>query len=71
MWNEFPYIKDLGDKDSGIDLVPETIEGDFWTVQCKCYMKDAYNTLPPEIRAETVSIESDHVDGGMNTPTRQ
>ena len=32
---------------------------------------DFYNTLSPEVRAETVSIEADHVDGGMNAPTRE
>ena len=46
LWNEFPYRKDLGGKDSGIDLVAETVEGDFWAVQCTCYADDAYINKP-------------------------
>lgn len=37
LWNEFPARRDLGDVDTGIDLVAETYTGDFWAVQCKCY----------------------------------
>lgn len=37
MWNEFFAKKDLGGQDTGIDLVAQTIEGDFWAIQCKCY----------------------------------
>lgn len=36
LWNEFPFKSDFGGKDTGIDLVAETREGDFWAVQCKC-----------------------------------
>ena len=32
---------------------------------------DFYNTLSPEVRAETVSIEADHVDGSMSAPIRE
>ena len=46
LWNEFPYRNDLGGKDSGIDLVAETVDGDFWAVQCKCYAEDAYINKP-------------------------
>lgn len=37
LWNEFPARSELGDVDTGIDLVAETYTGDFWAVQCKCY----------------------------------
>ncbi|MBF8456167.1 DEAD/DEAH box helicase [Kaistella sp. G5-32] len=40
MWNEFPSKADLGGKDTGIDLVALTNDGDFWAVQCKCYAED-------------------------------
>lgn len=37
MWNEFPFKKDLGGTDTGIDLVALTFDGDYWAIQCKCY----------------------------------
>ena len=37
LWNEFPYKENFGGKDTGIDLVAQTVEGDFWAIQCKCY----------------------------------
>ncbi len=42
LWNEFPYRKDFSGKDTGIDLVAQTVEGDYWAVQCKCYDEKAY-----------------------------
>jgi len=42
LWNEFPFRKDFGGKDTGIDLVAETEQGDFWAIQCKCYAEDAH-----------------------------
>jgi len=41
LWNEFPYRKDFGNQDIGIDLVAQTTEGDYWAIQCKCYREDA------------------------------
>jgi predicted helicase len=41
MWNDFPCKKDFGGKDTGIDLVALTHEGDYWAIQCKCYQKSA------------------------------
>ena len=46
LWNEFPFRKDFGAKDTGIDLVAETFQGDFWAVQCKCYAEDTYINKP-------------------------
>ena len=37
MWNDFPSKKDFGGKDTGIDLVALTHDGDYWAIQCKCY----------------------------------
>ncbi len=37
MWNEFPGKADFGGKDTGIDLVALTYDGDYWAIQCKCY----------------------------------
>lgn len=42
LWNEFPYRKDFSGKDTGIDLVAETVEGDYWAIQCKCYDESTY-----------------------------
>lgn len=39
MWNEFPARADFGGKDTGIDLVALTHEGDYWAIQCKCYQE--------------------------------
>lgn len=41
LWSEFPYRKDFGGHDIGIDLVAQTTEGEFWAIQCKCYQEDA------------------------------
>lgn len=37
LWEEFPGKMDLGGKDTGIDLVGLTTDGDYWAIQCKCY----------------------------------
>jgi len=34
-WNEFPYRQNIGSRDTEIDIVADTVEGDFWAVQCK------------------------------------
>jgi predicted helicase len=39
LWNEFPGKSDLGGGDTGIDLVALTLDGDYWAIQCKCYLK--------------------------------
>lgn len=41
LWNEFPYRKDFGGQDIGIDLVAQTTEGEYWAIQCKCYREEA------------------------------
>lgn len=41
LWNEFPYRKDFGGHDVGIDLVAQTTEGEYWAIQCKCYHEDS------------------------------
>lgn len=40
LWNEFPFRGDFSGKDTGIDLVAQTYEGDYWAIQCKCYAED-------------------------------
>lgn len=41
LWEEFPFRKDLGGQDVGIDLVAQTTHGTYWAVQCKCYQESA------------------------------
>ena len=40
LWNEFPFRKDFGGTDIGIDLVAQTTNNEFWAIQCKCYQAD-------------------------------
>lgn len=58
LWREFPYKQNLGGKDTGIDLVAQTVEGDFWAIQCKCY-------------AETAHIDKPAVDSFLATSSKQ
>lgn len=58
LWNEFPGRKDLGGKDTGIDLVALTNEGDYWAIQCKCYQENAI-------------IDKPAVDSFLSTSSRQ
>lgn len=37
LWSEFPYKKDFGGSDLGIDLVALTINDEYWSIQCKFY----------------------------------
>lgn len=57
LWGEFPYRKDLGGSDTGIDLVAQTNEGDYWAIQCKRYQ-------------EETRINKDEVDSFLATSSR-
>ncbi|MHB8132047.1 MAG: restriction endonuclease, partial [Mobilitalea sp.] len=46
MWEEFPYRKEFGGKDIGIDLVAQTNNSDYWAIQCKCFSEDTYIDKP-------------------------
>lgn len=58
LWLEFPFRKDFGGKDIGIDLVAMTNEGDYWAIQCKCYQ-------------ETATIDKPAVDSFLSTSSRE
>jgi len=58
MWNEFPFRKDFGGSDLGIDLVIRTHSGDYWAVQCKCF-------------DEKTSIDKAAVDSFLSTSSKQ
>ena len=57
LWEDFPSRGDFGGKDTGIDLVARTHEGDYWAIQCKCY-------------AEGMSIDKPSVDSFLATSSR-
>lgn len=58
LWNEFPQKGDFGGKDTGIDLVALTHEGDYWAIQCKCYQ-------------ESATIDKKSVDSFLSTSSRE
>ena len=58
LWNEFPWKKDLGGLDTGIDLVALTVNDEYWAIQCKCY-------------DETASIDKPSVDSFLATSSRE
>jgi predicted helicase len=58
MWNDFPARSEFGGKDTGIDLVAMTHDGDYWAVQCKCFQ-------------ETDSIDKPAVDSFLATSSRE
>ena len=37
LWNDFPYRQQFSGKDTGIDLVAQTVGDEYWAIQCKCY----------------------------------
>lgn len=57
LWEEFPGKKDLGGGDTGIDLVALTHEGDYWAIQCKCFLA-------------TTTIDKPAVDSFLSTSSR-
>lgn len=46
MWEDFPFRKDFGGKDTGIDLVAKTPTNEYWAIQCKCYAEDTVIDKP-------------------------
>lgn len=38
MWHDFPFRNQFGGSDLGIDLVAQSYEGEWWAIQCKCYL---------------------------------
>lgn len=58
LWNEFHGKSDLGGGDTGIDLVAQTFDGDYWAIQCKCYQ-------------ESSIIDKPTVDSFLSTSSRE
>jgi len=57
LWTDFPYKRDFGGKDTGIDLLAQTTDKDFWAVQCKCLQEDE-------------SIDKPEVDSFLSTSSK-
>lgn len=57
LWKDFPFRADFGGKDLGIDIVAETVDGEFWAVQCKFY-------------ADTSTIDKPAVDSFLATSSK-
>jgi len=58
LWSEFPSRKDFGGTDTGIDLVAQTIESDYWAIQCKCFQ-------------ENTTIDKPAVDTFLSTSSKE
>jgi predicted helicase len=58
LWNEFPSKNDFGGKDTGIDLVARTFDGDYWAIQCKFFQEGA-------------TIDKPAVDTFLSTSSKQ
>ena len=71
LWSEFPY-KDqfgIGGKDTGIDIVCRTHDGDYWAVQCKCYRPETKIDLHlVSTFITTASFPFNTKDGNKNLP---
>ena len=46
LWSEFPAKADFGGKETGIDLVALTFNGEYWAIQCKCYQQSGMINKP-------------------------
>ena len=57
LWKDFFGRIDLGGTDTGVDLVAETLDGEFWAIQCKCFQ-------------ESQIIARAQVDGFLATSSR-
>ncbi|OAV71636.1 putative helicase [Bacteroidales bacterium Barb4] len=67
MWGEFPFRKDLGGQDTGINLVAQTTHGAYWAVQCKCYQETAIIGKAEVDSFLTTAGRSFMNDSGMTT----
>jgi len=54
LWADFPFRKDFGGKDTGIDLVASTHTGEYWAVQCKFYL-------------DGTTMDKSHIDSFIST----
>lgn len=64
LWGDFPFRDQFGGKDTGIDIVTRTHEGEYWAVQCKCYAETAYIDKPAVDSFLATSSKSFHDEQG-------
>ena len=67
LWRDCPYTKMLGGKDTGIDLVAETVEGEFWAIQCKCWDEQSIIDKPAVDSFLATSSKSFTAENGETT----
>ncbi|WP_308663970.1 type ISP restriction/modification enzyme [uncultured Alistipes sp.] len=65
LWTEFPFHDQFGGKDTGIDLVARTVEGEYWAIQCKCYAANAFINKPDEDTFLSTSGKRFETESGM------
>lgn len=65
LWTEFPFHDQFGGKDTGIDLVARTVEGEYWAIQCKCYAANAFINKPDVDTFLSTSSKRFETESGM------
>ena len=68
LWKDFPFRKDFGGKDTGIDLVALEPTGDYWAIQCKCYAEDA-TIDKPEVDSFLATSGKSFLDDSLQSVT--
>ncbi|MDW8157562.1 MAG: type ISP restriction/modification enzyme [Bacteroidia bacterium] len=58
LWEEFPFRESLGGQDTGIDMVAQTYQDEYWAIQCKFWQEDS-------------CIDKQTVDSFLATSSRQ
>ena len=58
LWDEWAQQHGIDGRDVGIDLVAETLDGDFWAIQCKCY-------------ADTHTLQKSNIDSFLSATGRR
>ncbi|MBR1912675.1 MAG: restriction endonuclease [Treponema sp.] len=69
LWSDFPYKDQFGTggKDTGIDIVCRTYDGEYWAVQCKCYQENKKVDLATVSTFITTSQFPFIIDGEQKT----
>ena len=65
LWSDFPYRKEFGGHDIGIDIVCHTETDEYWAVQCKCY--DRGTTIDKSAVDSFISTSAKSFSDGLVT----
>ena len=58
LWDDWAQEHGIDGRDVGIDLVAETLDGDYWAIQCKCY-------------ADTHTLQKSNIDSFLSATGRR